>query len=129
PAAAPKGQLRLVRSGGDLFFLANEDGDNIFKVLQKSDFGVKDLKNVRVLATTGTPGDALDVIISDFQIRADGFIKKATPPAPPPAAPHLSWLIPVGVGWGFFLLLAVSVFLEAWFRWRARRSFEPSRAA
>jgi Protein of unknown function (DUF1583) len=109
-ATALTGRLRLVRSGADLFFFTSENADQEFKLIRpKCEFGTKDLKNVRFLASTGTPGDTLDFLITDLHIRADGFVKVAVVPPPPPAAPPRSLVVPIIVALailGVLVLLA-----------------------
>jgi predicted RNA-binding Zn-ribbon protein involved in translation (DUF1610 family) len=88
PAVALTGRLRLVRIGADLFFFTSENADPEFKQLRpKYEFGIKDLKNVHFLASTGTAGDTVDVLVTDLHIRADGFVKGAVVPPPPAAQP------------------------------------------
>jgi hypothetical protein len=74
-AAADSGRMRLVRSGETLFFYGS-DGDNAaFELISSQPFGAKDLQNVRILASTGGAGAALDVLVTDLVIRADAFPK------------------------------------------------------
>ena len=53
------GRLRLIRSGGTLFFYASEEPGKDFTLLHQSEFGTGDLKNVRILGSTGGPGAAV----------------------------------------------------------------------
>ncbi|WP_020474416.1 hypothetical protein [Zavarzinella formosa] len=76
PAISRTGRLRLVRNGAELSFFAS-DGDGEFTILERGEFGTKDLKNVRILASTAWQGTALDVNITDLAIRAEGFPKTA----------------------------------------------------
>jgi DNA-directed RNA polymerase subunit RPC12/RpoP len=104
-ARAKTGRLRLVRTGAELFFYRGE-GDNDFVLLDTQPFGTKDLKDVRIVASTGVPKAVLDVRVSEFRIRADGLVKHATPALPPPApiaqaestSPWLIMLLALGVG-------------------------------
>ena len=83
PTGTTKGRLRLVRAGAVLHFLAAEDGDDDFELLHSAEFGVKDLKSVRLTAATGGPNAAFDVRITDLRIHAEGFTHE---PAMAPAA-------------------------------------------
>src|SRR5262249_23322787 len=77
PAASKKGRLRLVRQGPELLFFAGED-DGDFTLLAREEFGAKDLKDVRILASTGWMGTALEVRVTDFSIRAEKLLKSTT---------------------------------------------------
>ena len=83
PANVKTGRLRMARSGDTLFYKA-ADGDD-FRIVAKLPFSSDDVTEVRFVATTGGPKAALDVRITDLQIRADAIAK--TPTAPPPPAP------------------------------------------
>jgi hypothetical protein len=127
-----RGRMRLVRSGAELYFLVSEGGDTEFKVLQKSEFGVKDLKNVRILATTGTVGDSLEALVTDFQVRADAFVKRTPPPPPlvaPQTTPQPSLLIPVAIGSAVALVVLFVVGAVAWSLLRGRRAETPAKPA
>jgi RNA polymerase sigma factor (sigma-70 family) len=95
PAAATTGRLRLVRSGTKLYFLASDGNSDDFELLQKTEFGGKDLKNVRLLASTSGPAANLDVRITHLRIRADAFPKTAAavPPTPTIDPPKRHWWI------------------------------------
>ncbi|MCI0681615.1 MAG: sigma-70 family RNA polymerase sigma factor [Gemmataceae bacterium] len=86
PTGATKGRLRLVRSGSFLFYCVAEGDSDTFRTLRKTEFGTADLKNVRILASTGGPRASLDVRLTDWRIRADDFPRKAavTPPTTMP---------------------------------------------
>jgi RNA polymerase sigma factor (sigma-70 family) len=126
PAKAKAGRLRLIRSGPTLFYYSSEATDKDFGLLHRSEFGTKDLKNVRVIASTGGPQAVLDVRVTDLQIRADGFIKGSTPPAPSPVVEPAAV---AGTNWGLIILAiagpvvviaaALGVFLFVWSRRRA----------
>src|SRR5207302_1493929 len=72
PAAAPAGRLRLVRGGSTLGFYTADGPDGDFTLLHANEFGTEDLKNVRILGSTGWPGASLDVLVTDVSIPADG---------------------------------------------------------
>jgi hypothetical protein len=115
---ARTGRLRLVRSGSVLFFSTSEDAAEEFSLLHKHEFGTRDLKNVRILASTGGPAASLDVRVTDIRIRADGFVKP-TEAIPQPTAG-------AGGGWswgGILLAVAVPVVIALgtwWYRRRGR---------
>jgi hypothetical protein len=130
PAAAPTGRLRLVRGGATLGFYTIDGPGDEFTFLHSYDFGTGDLKNVRVLGSTGGPGVLFDVRVTDISIRAEGLPKapSAAVAAAPPRAPESArsgWLGAV------LALLALSVAavvsLGAWYYARARRRPAPAR--
>jgi hypothetical protein len=75
PAKAMSGGLRLVRSGAELSFFCGDGADANLTFFNKSAFVAKDVKDVRILASTGGPGAEIDVRITDVVIRADAFPK------------------------------------------------------
>jgi hypothetical protein len=85
-AGAPTGRLRLVRTGGLLAHYVAEGPGEDFKLLQEEPFPTDDLKDVRLVAATGSPEAALDVRLTDLRIRATAIanaeaVTKVTPPA------------------------------------------------
>ncbi len=119
PTQAKIGRLRLVRHGPTLYFLTSEGSAPEFTLLHKGEFGTKDLRDVRVLGSTGYAPASLDVRITDLRIRADSFVR-ASEPAPLPAAPAPPWrwrlvLLTLGVP-----ILAVAFVLAWW--WSRRRA-------
>ncbi len=74
-AEARTGRLRLVRSGPRLHFFISEGAASDFTLLQTSEFSTTDLRDVRILGTTGGPGTFLDVRISDVRIRAEALLR------------------------------------------------------
>jgi DNA-directed RNA polymerase subunit RPC12/RpoP len=128
-ATALTGRLRLVRRGADLLFFTSEERDNEFKLLHQYEFGVKDLKNVRVLASTGGTGAALDVLVTDLHIRADGFIKGAAAPPPQPAAAPRSLTVPIAVGSAVLMVLILLLSVGAWLFLRSSRVPFPAQSA
>jgi serine/threonine protein kinase len=119
-AALGTGRLRLVRSGTTLCFFTGDGPGEDFTLLQTQEFGKEDLKNVRILGSTGGLGAGLDVLVTDVSIRAEGLGKPAAaapPPAPPSRMPP--WLVAVLALSG--LSVAVAVALGAWLYARPRR--------
>jgi hypothetical protein len=122
PTEAKKGRLRLVRSGPVLRFYTSEEDDKNFTLLHQSDFGGKDLKNVRVLASTGGPRASLDLRVTDLRIRAEAFPQASVPTAQPVTQrpPRRWWQVTL-----FSSLLLTAITLGAWYYRRksgARRS-------
>ncbi|HZZ79507.1 MAG TPA: hypothetical protein VFE62_13375, partial [Gemmataceae bacterium] len=115
------------RKGKTLYCLAAEPGKE-FVLLQQSEFGVKDLRHVRLVGVTGGPQAALDVLVTDVRIRADGFTKAgatpppapAAPPAPPPSGRSM-WIIAAVAG-PVLILLASAGAVGVWLVVRRRRS-------
>jgi HEAT repeat protein len=125
PATARTGRLRLVRHGSILYFFASDGEGKEFALLYKSEFGARDLKNVRVLGSTIGPAASLDCRITDLHVRADAFVKSAAA-IPVTAAPEASeprW-------WLLAFIAAVSVVsvgsLGIWLIVRRRRPSAPA---
>jgi Protein of unknown function (DUF1583) len=128
PAAASAGRLRLVRRGATLFFSTSEEPREAFTLLSRGEFGTKDLKDVRLLAATGTPPASLDVRVTNLRLRADGFVRGGEPfPLPAAsAAPGSARLVLPALG---VPLLAGAFALAAWLSARRRRAVEAPVAA
>jgi ribosomal protein S27E len=121
---AKSGRLRLVRSGSMLFFYTSEDSAKEFNLLHKNEFGTKDLKNVRILASTRGPAVAFEVRVTDLWIRADAFAKPSgAPPQPAVEAARRGWwviLAAIAVP-----LVAIPLALGAWLYVRMRNRAAP----
>jgi RNA polymerase sigma factor (sigma-70 family) len=118
-ALAKSGRLRAVRNGSLLSFAVSDGAGKDFTILHTAEFGGKDLKNVRLLGSTGGPGANFDIRVTDLRIRADAFFKTAESLTPAPAAagsskrnwlPTLTWaaapvaIIVLSLGiWAFYL--------------------------
>ena len=74
------GQLRLVRSGAEVFFLAAEGNDTEFAVLQKYMFGDEDLREIIIASSTGGPKASLDVRVTGLRVRAEAVPIVLGPP-------------------------------------------------
>jgi hypothetical protein len=68
-----KGRFRLARTGSIFSYFLAEEGDPDFRLLQQYDFTPDDVKDIRIVATTGGPLAALDVRITDLRIRAESL--------------------------------------------------------
>ncbi len=117
---AKVGRLRLIRSGPTLFFCTSEGSHKDFTLLHTAEFGTTDLKNVRILGSTGWEGNFFDVRITDLRVRAEALVKAGaeSPPRAPPAARRW-WL--AGALALLVLSAAVAVSLGAWQYTRTRR--------
>jgi hypothetical protein len=120
------GRLRLVRTGANVSFLFSDAEHPEFTSIHEAAFGAKDLKNVRILASTGDVGAALDVRITELRIRAEAFPKwPAAPFGPfeltqqdlePPMPKWMKILI------GMATLTAFAIGAAAWRLVRSRRA-------
>src|SRR5688572_9296660 len=68
-----KWRFRLARTGATLSYFLAEEGDPDFRLLQQYDFVEDDVKDIRLVASTGGPLAALDVRITDLRIRAESL--------------------------------------------------------
>ena len=68
-----KWRFRLARTGATLSYFVAEEGDPDFRLLQQYDFVEDDVKDIRLVASTGGPLAALDVRITDLRIRAESL--------------------------------------------------------
>jgi hypothetical protein len=84
PMKAIKGKFRFVRSGGQLYYVRADEGDEGFKAYTKFPFGPEDLWRVELVGSTGFDKATLDARVTDIRIRADGLPNApVTAPAPP----------------------------------------------
>jgi hypothetical protein len=83
PNAAKAGQLRLVRNGGDLYYLKADGVDGTFKALAKFPFGPEDLYRIEIAGSTGGEKASLDARVCDIHIRAQE-LPRAPATGPPP---------------------------------------------
>jgi hypothetical protein len=126
PAAENTGRLRLVRSGPTLFFYTSDGPGQDFALLQTKEFGKEDLKNARILGSTGGPGATFDALVTDVSIRAEALPRVSTAAAQPaPGTGGRGWPVAVLALSGLPVVVAVS--LGAWHYARRRRRAAPAR--
>lgn len=115
PAQSATGRLRLVRGGPTLYFYVGEGADKDFSLLYQSEFGTKDLKNVRILARTGGPGASFNVRVTDLHIRADAFPKvgQATLQPDQPAWARRWLVVVLALSFGITVPVGVLLYLRA----------------
>jgi hypothetical protein len=131
PTGAKAGRLRLVRTGAVISYHKAEGPGADFVFLQQYPFGTEDVKDVRVVASTGGPRAAFDVRVSDLRIRADSLPNQ---PGQPAAVAHGAearpWLTAAKV-LGLVVALVALTVLGVWLivRQRRRGGSTPARAA
>jgi hypothetical protein len=111
-AEADQGQLRLVRTGSQLSFLAAEADSEEFRELRAIEFGVDPLQSVQLLADSGGSEQPMSIRLTHLSIRAERF-----PFGLPPAKQRSFWRT-----WAFWSLVGVFVLIGCgvW-SWRRRR--------
>jgi hypothetical protein len=75
PTQARAGKLRLVRTGSELAYYVAQGPDDNFLLLHKAPFGDSDLRQVRMVVTTGGPEASLSARVTEFRIRAESLLK------------------------------------------------------
>jgi hypothetical protein len=93
PTETKAGRLRLVRNGSVLSYHVAEGADGAFTLLQKYPFAANDLKDVRIVGSTGGRKAALDVRVIDLRIRADALPN--VPAATVQRAGKMLWVVSV----------------------------------
>jgi RNA polymerase sigma factor (sigma-70 family) len=116
PAAAKAGRLRLVRSGGTLFYYVADGPAAEFTLLHQLPFGKEDLKDVRVVGSTGDVRAGLDVRLTDLHVHAESLSDGLMPGVTPFGGK--AWLVLALVS--FLALLLVGLF------WRRGRQGRPA---
>jgi hypothetical protein len=118
--AARTGQLRLKRTGTTMFYFIAEGDEGEFVLLRQFPFGTENLREVRLVGSTGGPRAALDARFTDFQVRAEALGNLAgMQELPPPSVPKERGAGRFLVGLVFAGVLAAS--LGLWlFEWRRR---------
>jgi hypothetical protein len=108
PAQASSGRLRLVRTGADIYFLLADGPEKDFVPLQRYLFGAEDVRDVRLVGSTGGPKASLDVRLTDWRIRSESLVGQ---PAAPPQQPISTKWWKIGGLLGLLLaLMVLSVF-------------------
>jgi hypothetical protein len=76
PTEARVGQLRLVRKGASIHYLAADGlGGDFQELFVQDQFGTEDMAHVRfVVADSGSPGNAVDARLVDWRVRAADLI-------------------------------------------------------
>ena len=125
PAHAKTGRLRLQRSGAVLSFYVSEGSDNVFQLQRQAQFGVEELKDVRIIGSTGGPKASLDVRVTDLLIRAGSKSELSEVVSAAPTKPK-GWM---AAGLILGLVLVASFALVVWFYVRkgqaADKTIEP----
>ncbi len=96
------GRLRLVRSGPHLYYGFAEGPDGDYRFRANFTFGPEDLREIRIIASTGGEQAAIEARATDFRLRADAIPRapaappaaadQADGPAADPPAPSRAWL-------------------------------------
>jgi RNA polymerase sigma factor (sigma-70 family) len=73
PASASTGRLRLTRTGALLGYYVADGANGPFRLFRQIPFVNEDLKEVRIMASTGGPKASLDVRFTDLRIRAESL--------------------------------------------------------
>jgi RNA polymerase sigma factor (sigma-70 family) len=90
PIETDQGRLRLIRSGGDIYFGVAKHVAGVFQCYRMQPFGKEDVREVRIVASTGGPHGELDARITDLRIRADDIPNMPTGPDTSPLAQELN---------------------------------------
>jgi hypothetical protein len=116
PAAAEglSGQLRLVRKGNVLTYLAAQGENAVFQELYQTEFTTEDLETVRFAVEDGGSPTAVDARIEAVSIRSDDFGPARVAPVRAGWSPRLIAGLTVGP-----LLLASACYL--WWRYKRNK--------
>lgn len=109
PATGRSGRLRVARVGETLAFAVAEEG-GAFRTLREFPCRLEDVRDIRLVAETGSPDVKLDARITDFHIRADHLPQAGAVPA---AAPGEVATAPPRSPWRLWLVLAVALICSA----------------
>jgi serine/threonine protein kinase len=123
PTTARSGQLRLVRQGSTLHYLAAEEPGGDFRTLSWEEFNTDDIEVVRFMLNTNGSPTAVDARLVDLRIRRGNLHPQAVAALPEegPPAGGKGWLMAAGlIGVGILFLLAVP--LSLWLYVRRGRS-------
>jgi hypothetical protein len=116
------GRLRLKRTGATLDYHVAEGDDGEFILLCQFPFGAEDLKEVRLVGETGGPQAALEVRLTDFQVRAEALpnLDEMQVTLPPPLAAKGRGAARTLLGLGVLVVLGMG--LGVWIYGRRGRS-------
>jgi|SRR5581483_6288089 len=125
-AKSTKWRFRLTRKDTVLSYYLAEADEADFRLLQQYLFVGDDVKDIRVVATTGGPKAALDVRVTDLRIRAESLPNLGVVPTdgmvpaePPEERPIRGrWLIWLALGLAVVVLVGVT--FAVWHRRRAQ---------
>jgi len=117
PTEGKAARLRLVRSGSVLSYYGSAGPTKDFALLQEYPFSAEDLKDVRLVGSTGEANASLDVRVSDLHIRAESLPNvPGLPTTSLPRSGGKGWLAVAGI-----LGLAFPFVLGGWLYLRQRR--------
>lgn len=118
PATAESGKLRVTRTGSEVIVSAADGDGSDFRELRRYEFGRGDLKRVEVTAYPGQAPHAVDLRVTELDIRAESLPGlppgAVAPPVPPPPGSR------IGIVLGGMLLFGLAVAI-AWYCTRRRR--------
>jgi serine/threonine protein kinase len=89
---AMQGELRMVRKGSVLSYYVTEKPGESFVLVQQYLFGTEDVKEIRIVGSTGDRKAALDVRITNLQIRAETIPGVSTPANPTATDSGALWI-------------------------------------
>jgi serine/threonine protein kinase len=128
--SSPSGKLRLVRTGSRLDYLVLE-GER-FRPIQSLEIGSADVRSVRVSCNTMYKPSALDVRLTELEVRADRIEGSRPAPADPEPVPATGekaiprrWLVAVQIV-GLISTLAILVPAAILYLRRRRESRAPA---
>ncbi len=108
--AAKKGRLHLVRTGSLLDYYRFAEGvDKEFTLLDQYSFAADDVKDIRLVASTGGPKATFDIRLTDLRIRAGSIPELPGDSVPAPPSRWKIWL--AGAILGLALLLVLGLWL------------------
>lgn len=99
PARHSNGQMRIVRQGGTLRFLAADGDSEEFKELRKIYFGADPLKSVAIYGDSGGDSNPIKVLLKTFSMKADNIFYGVAP-----AKRKLIWS-----AWGITSILGIGI--------------------
>lgn len=78
PTKAMKGQMALVRRGSTMHWLAKDDGESDFRLLQQDPCGTQDIATIKVAIDSWGTQSLTDLRWLDLTVRAEKFIDLPT---------------------------------------------------